>query len=85
MNLIAQFFIARGMSKGPEIVAIAVRHGMTALGGFILAHPVIVDGVSQPVFSAENWNTVTAAALIIGGAAWSIARTFLAPKLGLGK
>lgn len=82
MNLLTKFFLARGVAKGPEIVAKLVRNGMTALGGFMLAHPVIVDGVSQPVFSVENWNTVTSAALILGGAAWSIARTFLAPKLG---
>ncbi len=81
MNLLTKIFLSRGLAKGPEIVGKVIRNGMTALGGYIVAHPVVVDGVAQPLFSAADWTTVTSAALIIGGAAWSIARTFLSAKV----
>jgi|AP12_2_1047962.scaffolds.fasta_scaffold12598_2 hypothetical protein len=72
MNIITKFLLARGLSKGPEIISKLVRHGMGWVGGYLGAHALA---------SAEQLATLESAALILGSIAWSVSRTFLSEKL----
>ncbi len=75
MNFLVNFLISRGVAKGPEIVSKLVRHGMTSVGGYLVAHSLA---------SPDDVNTLTAGALVLGGIIWSVARTFLGSKVAPG-
>ena len=73
MNVITKFLLARGLSKGSELISKLIRHGMGALGGYLTAHALA---------SPDQVSTLEGGALVAGAIVWSMARTFLASKLG---
>lgn len=57
-----------------EMVSSIIRHGLTTVGGSLVAKGLI---------TATLWDQVTGAVIVLAGVGWSLVSKFIAKKTGL--